>query len=210
MLFLFDYDGVIADSFESLLGVCVEAQMILREGRPPTPEDFQKIQNLTFDELGRTIGIPEDKCVAYARNVFEIQQKGWQVSPFPEVLDVVKKLATEHTVAVVTNSQDDAVTAALCRFGIGAAVTTVMGSDSGTTKVDRIQRLKEAHMSEAEPVYMIGDTIGDIRAGKQAGVRTVAVTWGFQKRDLLLKEAPDYLLDAPHELFSLAGSTDPN
>ena len=210
MLFLFDYDGVIADSFESLLGVCVEAQTILAEGRPPMPEDFQKIQNLTFDELGRTIGIPEDKCVAYARKVFEIQQKGWQVSPFPEVIDVVKKLATEHTVAVVTNSQDNAVTAALRRFGIGAAVTTVMGSDSGTTKVDRIQRLKEAHMSDDEPVYMIGDTIGDIRAGKQAGVRTVAVTWGFQKRDLLLKEAPDYLLDAPHELFSLAGSKDPN
>ncbi len=126
------------------------------------------------------------------------------MSPFPEVIDVVKKLATEHTVAVVTNSQDNAVTAALRRFGIGAAVTTVMGSDSGTTKVDRIQRLKEAHMSDDEPVYMIGDTIGDIRAGKQAGVRTVAVTWGFQKRDLLLKEAPDYLLDAPHELFSLA------
>lgn len=144
MLLLFDYDGVIADSFESLLGVCVEAQTILAEGRSPMPEDFQKIQNLTFDELGHTIGIPEDKCAAYARKVLEIQQKGWQVSPFPEVIDVVKKLATEHTVAVVTNSQDNAVTAALYRFGIGASVTTVMGSDSGTTKV----KLTESNASK--------------------------------------------------------------
>jgi len=210
MLILFDYDGVIADSFDSLLNVCVKAQTILGEGRPPTPEDFHKIENLTFDELGRMIGISEGKCVAYARRVFEIQQKGWQVSPFPEVIDVVKKMATKHTVAVVTNSQDDAVTTALYRFGIGEAITTVMGSDSGTTKVDRIRRIKEAHPEDDESVYMVGDTIGDIRAGKQTGVQTVAVTWGFQARDLLLKEAPDYLLNAPHELFSLHGAKDSN
>jgi phosphoglycolate phosphatase-like HAD superfamily hydrolase len=48
---------------------------------------------------------------------------------------------------------------------------------------------------------MIGDTVGDIRAGKEAGVRTAAVTWGYQQRDLLLKEAPDCLLDQPKELL---------
>jgi phosphoglycolate phosphatase len=51
---------------------------------------------------------------------------------------------------------------------------------------------------------MIGDTIGDIRAGKQSGVQTVAVTWGFQARDLLARELPDYLVDHPEELLTIA------
>ena len=50
---------------------------------------------------------------------------------------------------------------------------------------------------------MIGDTVGDIRAGKEAGVRTAAVTWGYQQRDLLSKEVPDRLLDQPKELLAL-------
>ena len=204
MLCLFDYDGVIADSFDSLLGVCVEAQKMLGEGRAPRSQDFQEIENLTFEELGRMIGISDGKCTAYARSVFEIQQKGWQVSPFPEVIDVVKQLSAAHTVCVVTNSQDDAVGTALDRFGIGKAITAVMGSDSGITKVERIGRLKEVYAPDDGSVYMIGDTIGDIRAGKQAGVRTVAITWGFQSRDLLAREAPDHLVDSPQELLSLA------
>jgi len=203
MLFLFDYDGVIADSFEPLLAVCIEAQKAVGAGRPPTSGDFQQIQNLTFEALGHRIGIPEHRCAAYAGKVFEIQRKGWQVSPFADVVGAIRGLAFNHTVAVVTNSLGVAVAASLDRFGIGEDVTAVMGNESGSTKAERIQYLRSVHVSAEEPVFMIGDTIGDIRAGKQAGVLTVGVTWGFQTRYLLSKEAPDYLLDDPAELLGL-------
>ena len=204
MLYIFDYDGVIADSFDSLLAVCVEAQAALREGRPPTADDFRTIENLTFDELGRMIGIPEDQCTAYAQKVFEIQQTAWRTRPFPDVVDVIPKLSAGHTVAVVTNSQGRQVAAALDEFGIGAAVTAVEGGESGKTKADRIRLLQRLHASAGGQTYMIGDTIGDIRAGRQAGVRTAAVTWGYQSRDLLLAEAPDHLLDRAVQLLSIA------
>ncbi|TVQ27736.1 MAG: HAD family hydrolase [Spirochaetaceae bacterium] len=206
MLCIFDFDGVIADSFDSLLAVCVEAQAVLAEGRPPRPDDFRTIENLTFDELGRVIGLPPGRRAAYAEAVFQIQQKAWQTLPFPDIVDVIRELAARHTVAVVTNSQGRRVAATLKDFGIGSAVTAVEGGESGHTKADRIRLLQERHTSASESTYMIGDTIGDVRAGKQAGVRTVAVTWGYQSRDLLLREAPDLIVDRPQELLSVVGS----
>ena len=48
---------------------------------------------------------------------------------------------------------------------------------------------------------MIGDTRSDIRHGKAAGVRTVSVTWGYQKRHTLEQEKPDFVVDSPDELL---------
>lgn len=43
----------------------------------------------------------------------------------------------------------------------------------------------------------------DIRHGKAAGVRTVAVTWGYQKRHTLEQEKPDFVVDSPDELLNV-------
>ncbi len=204
MLLLFDYDGVIVDSFNILLDVCIEAQTAFGEGRVPGPDDFRTIENLTFDELGRMIGIPAGLCVAYAAKVFEIQRKRWSARQFPAVVEVMQKLAMHHTVAVVTNSQSHIVKATLQEFGLAAAVTAVAGGESGASKVDRIVNFQSVHAASGETTFMIGDMVGDIRAGKQAGVRTVAVTWGFQARELLVRETPDYLVDHPEELLAIA------
>ncbi len=203
MLLLFDYDGVIVDSFDSLLEVCVEAQTALGEGRTPSPDDFRTIKNLSFDELGRIIGISEGACAAYCAKAFEIQRTRGCASTFPGVAEVIQELSVQHTIAVVTNSQSHVVNSALDEFGLGAAVTSVMGGESGETKADRIVNLKARHSASGETTYMIGDTVGDIHAGKKAGVQTVAVTWGFQARELLVREEPNYLADHPEELLTI-------
>jgi phosphoglycolate phosphatase-like HAD superfamily hydrolase len=50
---------------------------------------------------------------------------------------------------------------------------------------------------------MVGDTPADILAGKAAGTKTCAVTYGFGTRDVLLQYAPDYVIDTFGELLSL-------
>lgn len=51
-----------------------------------------------------------------------------------------------------------------------------------------------------EQTYFVGDSPGDIRTGRAAGMRTVAVTWGYRARDLLAEQKPDLLVDDPHAL----------
>lgn len=44
-------------------------------------------------------------------------------------------------------------------------------------------------------VFVVGDSVMDVRCGKAHGFSTVAVTTGWTPREDLLKERPDYLLD---------------
>ena len=49
------------------------------------------------------------------------------------------------------------------------------------------------------PAY-VGDSPFDLRAGREAGVATIAVTWGFFPRDELEAEEPDLVVETPAEL----------
>ena len=58
----------------------------------------------------------------------------------------------------------------------------------------------------AEPEqWYVGDTVADIVEGKAAGVRTIAVGWGWHDAERLLGASPDYLAQTPADLLELLG-----
>lgn len=52
-----------------------------------------------------------------------------------------------------------------------------------------------------EECLYIGDTGTDMKTGKNAGLRTVGVTWGFRGKDELLSGGADVIIDHPQQLL---------
>ena len=50
-------------------------------------------------------------------------------------------------------------------------------------KVEKFKILKEKYGIREEEMLFITDTLGDLRESSEAGVPTVAVTWGAHKRE---------------------------
>ncbi|MDI6720805.1 MAG: HAD family hydrolase, partial [Candidatus Aenigmarchaeota archaeon] len=69
-------------------------------------------------------------------------------------------------------------------------------------KQEVILRILEKHSLSHEETIYVGDTTGDIEAGKVAGVRTIGITWGFQHKDILKQSEPDFLIDDISEMKS--------
>ena len=47
------------------------------------------------------------------------------------------------------------------------------------------------------------DEVRDIEAARKSGIKSVAVTWGYNSKDALLKENPDFLINSPDELRNI-------
>lgn len=62
---------------------------------------------------------------------------------------------------------------------------------------------------EAGRSWVVGDTVYDVRAGKAAGMRTCAVTYGIGRVDDLKGEAPELLLDTLADLPARVGVRQP-
>ena len=54
-----------------------------------------------------------------------------------------------------------------------------------------------------EESVLVGDGETDLRSARNAGLRSVAVTWGFRSREALLAEGPDGMAESPEELLAL-------
>jgi len=49
---------------------------------------------------------------------------------------------------------------------------------------------------------MVGDTVGDVLEGRQAGIRTMAVTWGWHSEERLAQAEPDLIVRTPQEVLA--------
>ena len=49
-------------------------------------------------------------------------------------------------------------------------------------------------------IIYFGDSEVDMKCGKNAGIFTVGVSWGFRDRSVLEKEKPDLIIDDPSEM----------
>ncbi len=89
------------------------------------------------------------------------------------------------------------------QMGIAHQFDLVQGSDGIPPKPDPAVLSLVLRRLRKEPCrsWMVGDTVYDVRAGKSAGMRTCAVTYGIGTVDDLERAGPDLLLD------TLAGLT---
>ena len=54
--------------------------------------------------------------------------------------------------------------------------------------------------------FMVGDTIADIETAQRAGMKSIAVTWGFRDAEELAAAGADFVADCPEQIGNLVGA----
>jgi phosphoglycolate phosphatase len=104
--------------------------------------------------------------------------------------------------AVLTNKPVNPSRAIVEALGLGSYFSQVYGGNSFSTKKPEpegaLKLLAETGV-RPEQAAIVGDSHVDIRTGRNAGLWTIAVTYGFAPHTLE-GESPDVTLDTPQEL----------
>lgn len=121
--------------------------------------------------------------------------------PYPGVRETIERLAG-YKKAVISNKKEGLSRRLLEELGLSHYFDIILGSDSVDERKPspkpllHIMGLLKVGPEEA---VIVGDSQFDIQAGKAAGVRTIAVTYGYRERKLL--EEADFLIDKMDELL---------
>ncbi len=210
-LCIFDLDGTVLDTVGSIAYYANGA--LEKNGVEPIPTEQYKylagrgIANLVrgmlefrscySDELYARVYHDYDTAynadVAYGTTIFE---------GLKEVLDELKSRGIR--LAIVSNKPDFAAqTVVKALYGEGY-FDFVTGQVPGgilkpnpTVVLDVMNRFGATR----EECLYIGDTGVDMQTGKNAGMKTVGVLWGFRGREELLRDGADVLIAAPNELL---------
>ena len=204
-LIIFDYDGVLADTLDDLLRFGQAACDQLGVKHTTTKDDLSGLVVMSFPSYGRACGVPEpliDRFVAICLSLFAERQ----IPPdtFAGMGEVVRHLAVDHTLAVVTTNTSQNVHAFLARHGLDELIRAVYGVDTPGSKAHKIAMAREQLLHGIQaPVFMVGDALSDILAAREASATSIAVTWGHQSLETLLRATPDHVADAPNDLITI-------
>ena len=177
-LICFDWDGTLCDSME----LCIhENRMALeRMGLPAVPEStLRRCNGPTFEEAAPMIGIPADRMEEYCRVrlscALDLVEKVNRL--FPGARELLSVLKDRAELCIVSNGTEPYLTKCLKHFHLEDVFRLVVWCHPERTKTQNLAGL----IAELQPerAIMVGDRIGDIRAGKENALPTIAAAFGY-------------------------------
>ena len=201
-LFLFDFDGVIVDSLAVYEKTVKDNLQKINQPIIKNREDFLELFDDNFYESLKKKGIDLDVFIKAAEDILA-QVKIKDMKPFSEIAPVIEELYKKHCLVVVSSNDNSSIKEALEFFNYDIYFKEILGSDFMFSKKEKILYAAKKYQVELQNIYYIGDTTGDIKEGKQAGVKTVGVTWGWHSKEKMAASKPDYLFDNPQLLLTL-------
>ena len=197
ILYVFDFDGVIADS----LDVCLSTvKLIAREfnlnADVISDDIWEVINNVTFDSLGRYLGLDEIESLRFADKVLQRMIENRAANLFNGMPALLSELALTGVVCILSASHRIAIERSLNEVNIHHVISDIFGGETRGSKAEKLKILQDRYGVEPCACWMIGDAASDIAAARDAGCNSIAVGWGWQSRERLKFASPDAFVDS--------------
>jgi phosphoglycolate phosphatase len=211
-LVIFDLDGTLIDSRLDLIH---SVNATLRHfNRPELPGDV--VASYVGDGapmlVRRALGDPKDQkffkqaldfFLAYYR---EHKLDHTTIYPgIPEALTHIQANGTGRKMAVLSNKPVNPSRAIVDALGLGSFFVRVYGGNSFETKKPDplgVRTLLQETGAAPENAMIVGDSSIDVLTGRNAGIATCGVTYGFAPHTLC-EAPPDVIVQNPQELAEL-------
>ena len=197
--FCFDFDGTVADTLP--LVIKTVDRLLKKSGEEEISEDLlRKIRSEGIEDVFQEMRVPVYKLFfLYIKIKKEMNAGITDVTVREEVKEVLKKLKREgNTLGILTSNSRENVEDFLERNNL--KIFDFVNTSGVLGKEREIKKLKK----KGGIFVYVGDEVRDIVAGRRAKVKTVAVSWGLNSREALLRARPDILIEEPKDLLELS------
>ena len=198
---IFDFDGTIADTLDSVVEI-VNMHADYFGHKKVTKEDIPYLQGKKPREILSFLGISIFKLPSWTKKIhLEINKVITRLEPTVDILPVLSELHRNDQIqiGILTSNTQENVEKFLTRnslefFNFVHTGKSVFGKSHIINKI-----LKQQKVSKKNAFYVC-DEVRDIEAAKKSGIISIAVTWGYNTKEALEKEKPEFLAETPEEL----------
>lgn len=205
---IFDMDGTLLDSLPDLKN-SVNAAMEATGYPVHTMEEVRGFVGYGIPLLIRDAlpdGAPEDVYEKACRVFYDhyVQHADNETHPYPGIVDMLHQLKEQgYVLGVLSNKAEEAVISLCERFFPGLFSVEAGARDDFPRKPDptRLRCIVEELGLRREEVIYSGDSDVDVLTAIRAGVRPVAVDWGYRSRQCLVQAGAPHIVSSPEELI---------
>ncbi len=210
---IFDLDGTLMNSAKDLERSCnyalskfnlpkIDSQkymLMLGLGR------VKSIEIIVNEFFGSEQDEIVKKFLIYFNEFYDVHMMD-NTKPFNGVIEMLDKLNSSNIITAVLSNKPHNFTLKLCNHFFGNKIQLVSGLKEGyKAKPDPaslIEIINDLGLKKEECIY-IGDTEVDINTAKNAGTKSLGVTWGFRSRESLEHEEADHIASDISEMTDI-------
>jgi pyrophosphatase PpaX len=210
--FLFDLDGTLIDSVELILRSYRHTMRTHRGMVPPDELWLKGVGTPIRVQLREWSEDPaEIEAMAATYSVYNLEHHDALVRPFDGIVSAVQRLKEAgKRLGLVTSKVRNGALRGLKVAGLEQAFDVIVGADDVRHPKPHpepvLTALAQLGTQPGEAVF-IGDSRHDLECGRAAGVKTAAALWGPFDRAHLADLEPDYWLERPEDILTLAPDT---
>lgn len=213
---IFDLDGTLADTVESIANVA--NQILDRFGLPAQPVEDYKYHagdggDILMERCMRAAGSDLSHLSEGQKLYREIFAKNplYKVTAFDGMKETLEELKRRQVkLAVLSNKPHEATVLAVQGLFGTEIFDVIQGLKPGMKRKpapDNAWMIAERFGIKPENCMYIGDTNTDMQTGKAAGMFTIGVLWGFRDRKELEENHADRIIEKPEEILQLQEET---
>ncbi len=208
-LAIFDLDGTLLDTLEDIADACNHA--LNKCGFPSRDlEEYRRFVGRGIMNLFRSAlpeGHKDEETVLKVRDSFipyYNTHKDDRTRPYPGIEELLDALSANGILLAIASNKYQEATEELVRKHFGRYdFPCILGQRDGKPiKPDAgiiLEAMRACDVHPDEVVYC-GDSDVDMQTGKNAGVRTIGVSWGFRTKEELAAYEPLLLADEPMQI----------
>jgi phosphoglycolate phosphatase len=201
---IFDFDGTIADDMNQYFHIFNELSKKYGYERVDK-KDLEIFRDKGAKWLIKYFGIPKYKVpflISEARNRFNsIIEK---IGPFKGMEKLLNDLHQGGFIlGILTTNKTSNVQKFLGKNNLNNLFEFVYSKSSLFGKHSAIINILKKHKLNKEQTCYVGDEDRDVNAAQKVGVKSIAVTWGFNSKKNLVSLDPDFIVDEPSEILEI-------
>lgn len=182
---IFDMDGVLFDTMDFAM------EHFINNHEGLTEEEYKELHTGNFQIRKKDHDhLQKDISQEKQEKIWAEYSKNKSMRPmFEGMHDLLKKLKSKNChLAINTNAYNVNCLPILERADIKKYFDFVATADHTTDKVAKFKMIEEELNSNSQSTVFVTDALGDVRDAKEAGVLTIAVTWGIHDENYFNRE----------------------
>jgi len=196
---IFDWSGVVKDCFEAhvwsvgkMMEIFGGSAISREELKENWEQPYMNFWNKYFPELT----LEEKQKVYYE----VLLRKDCPKSPaYAGIVDLIKEIKKRGAfLAIISSDSPKTLLPEIKEYGLENIFSEVITDVHD--KADGLNKIMVQNGHKKDETVFIGDSNHEVEVGKEAGIKTIAVTWGFSTEDKLKSKNPDYLVHNIKEL----------
>lgn len=194
MNLIFDFDGTLIDSFKC----AVESFNLLADKYKFCKVESEKINDLkklNSNQIIQQLKIPIYKLPTVLISLREnLNKEITKLLPYEGITNLLQELKKMGCfIGIVTSNSAANVNAWLQHNQIEQYFDFLQVESGFFSKSSILKSCLKKYQLSNKQTYYIGDETRDIEAALAAEINSIAVTWGFNNEEVLLKYSPTYI-----------------